>query len=65
MLFRSYLKNRDYVIPDDVESVIKDVCAHRLILSSKARLREYTAGMIIEKTLEETEKPQMREFERP
>ena len=61
----AYLKNRDYVIPDDVESVIKDVCAHRLILSSKARLREYTAGMIIEKTLEETEKPQMREFERP
>ena len=33
----AYIKNRDYVIPEDVQSVFSDVCAHRILLSQAAR----------------------------
>lgn len=35
---RAYLKDRDYVIPDDIAQMAQPVLAHRLILSSKAEL---------------------------
>ncbi len=38
---------RDYVIPDDVTYICRDVFEHRLILSSKARLAEKPASEII------------------
>lgn len=59
---RAYLEARDYVTPDDVCEVFGDVCAHRLVLSSKARLHEYTAEMIIENILQNVKKPDVREF---
>lgn len=33
----AYIRNRDYVIPEDVQSVFSDVCAHRILLSQAAR----------------------------
>lgn len=36
----AYMKERDYVIPKDVQDVFKDVAAHRMILDSKARYQE-------------------------
>lgn len=38
---------RDFVIPDDVKYICRDVFEHRVILSSKARLSEKTASDII------------------
>lgn len=58
----AYLADRDYVIPDDVTAVFSDVCAHRLVLNSKARLHEYTAEQIIENILSTVKKPDIREF---
>ena len=58
----AYLSGRDYVIPGDVAAVFPDVCAHRLVLNSKARLHEYTAEQILASILAEVKKPDVREF---
>lgn len=58
----AYLGGRDYVIPDDVCAVFPDVCVHRLILNSKARLQEYTAALILQNVLASVQKPDIREF---
>ncbi|MEA4966092.1 MAG: MoxR family ATPase [Oscillospiraceae bacterium] len=58
----AYLRGRDYVIPGDVAAVFPDVCAHRLVLNSKARLHEYTAEQILASILAEVKKPDVREF---
>ncbi len=43
----AYLNDRDYVIPDDVQEVFLDVCAHRIILNSKARVAEKNEAEIL------------------
>ncbi|MBQ6514817.1 MAG: MoxR family ATPase [Clostridia bacterium] len=58
----AYLEGRDYVVPEDVGAVFADVCAHRLVLSSRARLHEMTAENITENILAEVKKPEVREF---
>ena len=58
----AYLESRDYVIPDDVCAVFPDVCVHRLILNSKARLQDYTAALILQNVLTSVQKPDVREF---
>ena len=58
----AYLEGRDYVIPDDVCAVFPDVCVHRLILNSKARLQDYTAAQILQNVLTSVQKPDIREF---
>ncbi len=35
---RAVLKERDYVIPEDVQAVFLDVCAHRLVMKSQAKI---------------------------
>ena len=58
----AYLEGRDYVIPDDVCAVFPDVCVHRLILNSKARLQDYTVALILQNVLTSVQKPDVREF---
>ena len=58
----AYLEGRNYVIPDDVCAVFPDVCVHRLILNSKARLQDYTAALILQNVLTSVQKPDIREF---
>ena len=58
----AYLEGRVYVIPDDVCAVFPDVCVHRLILNSKARLQDYTAALILQNVLTSVQKPDVREF---
>ncbi|MBQ9827734.1 MAG: MoxR family ATPase [Lachnospiraceae bacterium] len=53
----AYMEGRDYVIPADVSGVFSDVCAHRLVLQSKARLHEHTARQLIEDILKTVERP--------
>lgn len=43
----AYVHGRDYVVPDDISAVFCDVCAHRLLLSPKARLANQTANDIL------------------
>ncbi len=58
----AYLNRRDYVVPEDVAAVLPDVCAHRLVMSAKARLHEYTPESALSEILKETVPPTVREF---
>ena len=58
----AFLKGRDYVLPEDVEEVFLSVCAHRLVLSPKARLHEYTADDLLTEILKDVKKPSVKEF---
>ena len=48
-----------YVVPDDVLAIFPDVCAHRLILNTKARRENVTAYEILEEIAQQTEKPKL------
>ena len=58
----AFLQGRDYVIPQDVASVLPDVCAHRLVLSPKARLHDYTPEQLLGELLEGIPQPNSRSF---
>ena len=44
----AFLAGRDYVVPEDVQDVVKDVFRHRLILKSRARLSNKDTEKIID-----------------
>ena len=54
---RAFMQGRDYVLPEDVTSVFSDVCAHRLILSPKARIAETSAAEVLEAVLQQVIRP--------
>lgn len=43
----AYLCGRDFVVVEDVQRVFADVCAHRLLLSQRARAEKKTEGQVI------------------
>jgi len=45
---RAYVYGRDCVIREDVQSVFGDVCAHRIILSQKAKIQQLTVEQVLE-----------------
>ena len=53
------MKERDYVVPQDVKDVFKDVAAHRMILDSKARYQEKTAREILDEILDSVPEPKV------
>lgn len=52
-------EGRTYVVPKDVLAIFPDVCAHRLILNTKARRENVTAYEILEEISQQTEKPKL------
>ena len=48
------IRGRDYVIPDDIKTLVPLTLAHRLILRPEAELRGRTALIILEDVLEKT-----------
>ncbi len=48
-----WLQGRDHVLPDDVQSIAKDVLRHRLMLSYEANADGVTADHIVGKVLEQ------------
>lgn len=53
----AYMNQRDYVVPEDVEDIFLDVCAHRILLSAKARVGNVTAEKVLKEILGQIEKP--------
>jgi MoxR-like ATPase len=51
------LRDRDYVIPDDVKELAYAVLLHRLILSPAARMRGLHAGQVVDGLLESVAVP--------
>ena len=53
----AYLHGRDFVVPEDVAAIFTDVCAHRLVLATKARLMEEKPEHVIRTILESVKMP--------
>ena len=47
-------------MPEDVAAVFPDVCAHRLILSAKARMMEEKAENILAEILKSVDMPVLK-----
>lgn len=48
---------REYVIPDDISYICRDVFEHRIMLNSKAKLSEVTAGNVINEIIKSVTVP--------
>jgi len=48
----AFLKQRDYVLPDDVKTLFSSIVSHRLLLNMEARMQELTTDHIIGRILE-------------
>ena len=51
------MRGREYVTPDEIKELAPYALGHRIILKSQARLRERTAGGVIEEVLEQVTVP--------
>ena len=56
---RAMLKERDYVIPEDVQTIFKDVCAHRLIMKPQAKIEGIRAEDILDRILKNIKAPSL------
>lgn len=56
----AYLHSRDFVIPEDVAAVFGDVCCHRLVLATKARMMEEKPENLIRSILESVKMPVLK-----
>jgi MoxR-like ATPase len=55
----AFLSGREYVIPQDVKFVFKDVCAHRIILKPKARINNVTVDNLLDDILRIIKQPRI------
>lgn len=55
----AFLRQRSYVVPEDVEDVFSAVCAHRIILSTKARVAHMGAEEVLAEVLRQTPAPKI------
>lgn len=53
----AFLKNRAFVIPEDVKAVAKDILRHRIGLSFEAEAEEITSEYIVDKILSKVQAP--------
>lgn len=53
------IRERDFVIPEDVRYVYKDVCAHRIVLKPQAKIENISAESILEHIMREVPPPDM------
>lgn len=53
----AFLSGRNYVVPTDIQSVFIDVCAHRIILTPKARIRKRQESEILTEIMKEIKAP--------
>ncbi len=51
----AYYRNSDYVAPEDIHAVFKDVVSHRLVLNMEAKVDGKTAEIIADEILRDTE----------
>lgn len=55
----AFLSGRDYVIPNDVQYIFKDVAAHRIILKAKARVNNVTVDNLLDDILRIVRSPKI------
>lgn len=57
---RAFVMGRDYVLPEDVAAIFPDVCCHRLVMSTKARMMEVKPETAIRSVLASVKMPQLK-----
>ncbi|MGN1142195.1 MAG: AAA family ATPase [Oliverpabstia sp.] len=57
----AFMHGRDYVIPEDVLEIFGNVCSHRLVLSSKARLHDQSTEEILQEIAKKVLRPDVKE----
>lgn len=57
---KAFIEGRDYVIPEDVQSLTEDVLSHRIVLKPEVKYRGETGRTMIEKILNVTKAPSIR-----
>lgn len=55
----AFLRGRDFVIPDDIAYIFRDVAAHRIVLSPKAKISGLSVDDILTSVLEKVPVPKM------
>lgn len=55
----AFVRGRDYVTPDDVQSILSATMAHRLILNSKAKINKVTEEDIIREVISAIKVPEL------
>ena len=55
----AFLRGRDFVIPDDIAYIFRDVAAHRIVLSPKAKISGLSVEDILASVLEKVPVPKM------
>jgi len=55
----AFLRNRDYVTPNDLQFVFLDTCAHRVVLTAKAKA-ETDAVTVLSQIMEQVPTPSMK-----
>ena len=60
----AFVNSRDFVTPDDIRAVFADVCGHRLMLNSKARLNELSAENVLADIIKDVDIPAAESFKK-
>ncbi len=53
----AFLAGRDYVLPDDVAGIFKDVAGHRIVLDARAGIAGYDAHTVLDRIIASVPKP--------
>ena len=53
----AFMHGRDYVVPEDVAAIFPDVCCHRLMLNTKARMMEENAASVVQAVMHQVDMP--------
>ena len=56
----AYVQGRDFLIPEDVAAVFTDVCCHRLVLATKARMLEERPETILRAVVSSVDMPVLK-----
>lgn len=56
---RAMLRERNYVVPEDVQDIYECVCAHRLVLKPQARIEGVSASDILKEILKKVPSPEL------
>lgn len=53
----AFTRGRNYVIPEDVAAIYKDIAKHRIVLNTKARVSHVSEEAVLNQILEEVKQP--------
>ena len=55
----AFLRQRDYIVPEDITDIFLCVCSHRIILNTKARVAHMDAEQILMEILANIQAPKV------